>query len=476
MGFLTMPKTANKSAHKATSAVNIPEQVTTHRAFFRSGQTRPLAFRMQSLHRLQESIRHRQRDILHALNKDFSKSSFEGYATEVGYVLEELSFTLKHLPEWVEPQTVPTPLVHQPATSAIYPEPYGVALILAPWNYPFQLVMAPLIGAIAAGNCALLKPSEFTPATTAILKEIVHQCFDPAHVSVVEGAVPETQALLEERFDHIFFTGSTAVGRIVMEKAAKHLTPVVLELGGKSPCIVDRGVNLDMTARRIAWGKFVNAGQTCVAPDYVYVPNELKAELIAALCVQIQSFYGQNPKSSADYPRIISDSHFERLSRLMQSGRVVFGGNSDASCRYISPTLLDGVSWDDPVMQDEIFGPILPILGYDNLDEVFNEVASRPQPLALYFFSEDEGRQQRVLSELSFGGGCINDTLVHLANPHLPFGGVGPSGMGAYHGKYSFDTFSHHKSVMHRQLRLDLPVRYPPYGAVKQQVIRQIFK
>jgi aldehyde dehydrogenase (NAD+) len=458
------------------SAPSIPDQVASHRAFFRSGQTRPLAFRLQCLHRLQAAIRDRQHDILQALNKDFGKSSFEGYATEVGYVLEELGHMIKHLPQWVAPETVATPLVHQPATSQIYAEPYGVVLILAPWNYPFQLVIAPLIGAIAAGNCAVLKPSEFTANTSQVLQEIVRQCFDPGHVSVVEGAVAETQALLNQRFEHIFFTGSTAVGRIVMEKAAKHLTPVVLELGGKSPCIVDRGVNLEMTARRIAWGKFINAGQTCVAPDYIYVPHELKAELIAELCLQIQAFYGQDPQASADYPRIISDKHFERLCSLMQSGRVVVGGTTDAKTRYIAPTLLDQITWDDPIMQDEIFGPILPILGYESLDEVIDQVASQPHPLALYFFSEDTTHQQRILQELAFGGGCINDTVVHLANPNLPFGGVGSSGMGAYHGKYSFDTFSHHKSIMHRQLRLDLPVRYPPYSGLKQQVIRQIFK
>lgn len=461
---------------KPTTAAEISALIEAQRQFFRSGQTRPLNFRLQALNRLQEAIRYRQNELLLALHHDFGKSAFEGYATEVGYILDEISTTLRELPSWVEPEQVPTPLVHQPARSVIYPEPYGVTLIIAPWNYPFQLLFGPLIGALAAGNCAVLKPSEFTPATSTLARDIVQQCFEPGHVTLVAGAVAETQALLEERFDYIFFTGSTAVGRIVMEKAARHLTPVTLELGGKSPCIVDRNVDRTLTARRIAWGKFINAGQTCVAPDYLYVPQEEKAEWIAALIAQIHAFYGADPAQSPDFPRIINQRHLERLQSLLGSGRVVAGGTVDVKTRYFAPTLLDQVSWEDPIMQEEIFGPILPVLGYEHLDEVIAAVAAQPQPLALYFFSESPARQEQILQELSFGGGCINDTIVHLANAHLPFGGVGPSGMGAYHGKASFETFTHRKSVMHRQLRMDLPVRYPPYGPLKQTVLRQLFK
>ncbi|PIQ28248.1 aldehyde dehydrogenase family protein [bacterium (Candidatus Blackallbacteria) CG17_big_fil_post_rev_8_21_14_2_50_48_46] len=456
--------------------VQIAEKVQAQRAFFHSGQTRSLDFRLQALLRLQSEIRARQKDILHALRKDFGKPSFEGYATEVGFILDEISHFIKHLPQWVEPETVPTPLVHQPAQSMIYPEPYGVALIIAPWNYPFQLLLGPMLGALIAGNCAVLKPSEFTPATGKVVKALVEACFDPAHICVIEGALPETQALLEERFDTIFFTGSTAVGRIVMEKAARHLTPVTLELGGKSPCIVDHDVDLSLVARRIAWGKFVNAGQTCVAPDYLYVPEEKKAEMIAEISSQILAFYGPDPSQSPDFARIINERHFQRLTGYLNAGRVVVGGRFDRSERYLSPTVLDDVSWEDPIMQEEIFGPILPVLAYTDLEEVIEAIAARPHPLALYFFSENQARQERILKSLSFGGGCINDTLVHLSSPHLPFGGVGASGMGAYHGKASFDTFSHRKSVMQRQLKMDLPVRYPPYGAIKQQVIRQIFR
>lgn len=455
---------------------SISTQVEIQRQFFRSGQTRPLSFRLQALLRLQAAIRHRQHDILQALQQDFAKPAFEGYATEVGYILQELSTVLCELPKWIEPEQVPTPLVHQPASSLIYSEPYGVTLIIAPWNYPFQLLFAPLIGALAAGNCVILKPSEFTPATTALARTLVSQCFDPGHVTLVEGGVAETQELLAERFDYIFFTGSPAVGRIVMEKAARHLTPVTLELGGKSPCIVDRGVNRTLAARRIVWGKFINAGQTCVAPDYLYVPQEEKTEWIAALIAQIYSFYGPDPAQSSDFARIINQRHLERLQRLLASGRIVCGGTVDPQRCYLAPTLLDQVSWEDPVMQEEIFGPILPVLGYDSLDEVIEAVAARPKPLALYFFSENKLHQDRILRELSFGGGCINDTIVHLANPHLPFGGVGCSGMGAYHGRASFETFSHRKSVMHRQLCLDLPLRYPPYDPFKQKLLRQLFR
>lgn len=452
------------------------ESLKLHRQYFNSGKTRSLEFRLGQLKALKQAIQRHEKEISEALQQDFGKPGFEAYATEVGFVLEEISFTLKHLPEWMEAEQVKTPLVHQPAQSRILHEPLGVCLIIGPWNYPFQLMIAPLIGAMAAGNCAMLKPSELTPRTSAVVQRLISSTFDPHYLSVVEGGVEANQALLELQFDHIFFTGSTRVGQIVMEKAAKHLTPVVLELGGKSPCIVDRGVPLEVTARRIVWGKFVNAGQTCVAPDYLLVPEDLHNDLVSAMKQAIQSFYGPDPRQSPDYARIISASHFERLLKLMQGTEVATGGQSDAASRYIAPTLLTGVSWEQPIMQEEIFGPLLPILTYDSLEEVLAQIQARPRPLALYLFSENSAHQQLVANRLSFGGGCINDTLIHLANPHLPFGGVGPSGMGAYHGRFSFETFSHRKSLVQRPLKMDLPLRYPPYPNWKDKVVRQVMK
>ncbi|MEZ0370776.1 MAG: aldehyde dehydrogenase, partial [Candidatus Sericytochromatia bacterium] len=398
------------------------------------------------------------------------------YATEIGFVLDELSHTLRHLPEWVDPEDVKTPLVHQPASSQIIYEPYGVALIIAPWNYPFQLLIDPLIGAMAAGNCAIVKPSELTPATSRVIADLIANTFDPHYVIALEGGVELSQELLEQQFDYIFFTGGTRIGRIVMEKAARYLTPVTLELGGKSPCIVDRGVPLEVTARRIVWGKFMNAGQTCVAPDYVLVPPEMKVDLIQEMARCIKEFYGSNPQQSPDYARIVNDTHFERLSRMIKPEQVAVGGQHERGSRYIAPTILSPVNWDDQVMEDELFGPLLPILTYRSLEEVIEKVQSRPRPLALYFFSENKAHQQMIINRLNFGGGCINDTMIHLATPYLPFGGIGPSGMGGYHGRFSFEAFSHRKALMQRPLKLDLPLRYPPYPSWKEKVVRQILK
>lgn len=477
-------ESANQPTHQPTSPVAtcdqisgpIAELVASQRQYFYSGKTRSLAFRQGQLQALKAAIQRYESQILAALKQDFGKSSFEAYATEVGFVLDELSYTLKHLPEWVEPEDVKTPLVHQPAQSQIIYEPYGVSLIIAPWNYPFQLMIAPLIGAMAAGNCAVLKPSELTPATAQVISELVSHTFDPDYISALTGGVEVSQELLEQKFDYIFFTGGTRIGKIIMEKAARHLTPVTLELGGKSPCIIDRGVPLEISARRIIWGKFLNAGQTCVAPDYVLVPPEMKVDLIQEMARCLQEFYGQDPKQSPDYPRIVNEAHFDRLASLIKPEQVAVGGHLDRSQRYISPTLLSPVEWDDPVMQDEIFGPLLPILTYRSLDEAIERVQQGTRPLALYFFSENKAHQQMITQRLSFGGGCINDTMIHLATPYLPFGGVGSSGMGGYHGRFSFETFSHRKALMQRPLKLDLPLRYPPYPAWKEKILRQVLK
>lgn len=450
--------------------------VQAQRNYFHSNQTRSLAFRQSQLQVLKRQIQSYEPQILKALKQDFGKSSFEAYATEVGFTLEELSFCLKHLEDWMQPIEVKTPMVHQPAQSQIIYEPYGVSLIIAPWNYPFQLLIAPLIGAMSAGNCAVLKPSELTPATSEVICDLIAQTFDPAYITALGGGVEVSQELLDQQFDYIFFTGGTRVGQIVMEKAAKYLTPVTLELGGKSPCIIDRGVPLEMTAKRIIWGKFLNAGQTCVAPDYVLVPPEMKVDLIQEMSHCLQSFYGKDPKHSADYPRIVNHAHFDRLQSLIKAEQVAVGGQTDREQRYIAPTLLSPVNWEDPVMQDEIFGPILPILTYRSLDEAIQQIQSRPRPLALYFFSENKSNQQLISQSLSFGGGCINDTMIHLANPHLPFGGVGGSGMGGYHGRFSFEAFSHRKALVQRPLKMDVPLRYPPYPAWKEKIVRQVMK
>lgn len=473
--------TASKTPSSETASLQTltEQQFLQHKAFYNKGYTRSLDFRLGQLTALKKAIQRYESEIFQALKQDLGKSNFEAYATEVGFVLEEIGFIHKHLSQWIKPESVKTPLVHQPAQSEVIYEPRGVTLIIAPWNYPFQLLIDPLIGAIAAGNCALLKPSELTPHTSAVMARLIQETFDSAYISVMEGGIDVNQDLLDQPFDLIFFTGSTRVGKIVMEKAAKHLTPVILELGGKSPCIVDRGVPLDLTARRIVWGKFLNAGQTCVAPDYVLVPREDLDALCEAMAHEITRFYGADPLLSPDYGRIVSADRVRHLQELLAhegAEQIVCGGHTDVAQRYFAPTLVKHVDPEAPLMQEEIFGPILPILPYDHLDDVMDFVQERPRPLALYLFSENEAHQEMLTQYLDFGGGCINDAMIHLATPHLPFGGKGSSGMGAYHGKYSFEAFSHRKALLKRPLKLDMPLRYPPYPAWKEKVVRQVMK
>ncbi|MBY0515598.1 MAG: aldehyde dehydrogenase [Bacteriovoracaceae bacterium] len=419
--------------------------------------------RSEKLLKLKDVLIKNQERINAALKSDLGKSTFESWSGEIGFLLEEIGHLVKALPELVEPERVSTPMTMQPGKSSIYKEPYGVVLVLAPWNYPVQLALSPMVGAIAAGNRVVVKPSELAPACSVVIEEIIKLVFSPDEVIVVQGGVAETQALLAEKFDYIFFTGSTKVGKIVMKAAAEHLTPVTLELGGKSPCLIDDSANISQTAKRIAWGKWMNAGQTCVAPDYVLVPKNKKDELIAELKAAIKQFYGENPKESPDYGRIISERHLERLISLMNGNQVATGGEYDKSTRYLAPTILDEVNWDQSVMSEEIFGPLLPILTYDSLEDAIRIIKSKPKPLAFYFFSTNSKNQERVLETIPFGGGCVNDTIMHLANGELPFGGVGESGMGAYHGALSFKTFTHHKSVFKQTTLIDVPVRYPPY-------------
>ena len=449
--------------------------VVDQRRFFGSGRTRSVSFRIEKLKALKGEVSAREAVIAGALHEDLGKSPFEAYATEIGILLAEIGQASKCLPAWARRQRVKTPFFNFPSSGYIYREPYGVALIISPWNYPFQLAMAPLVGAIAAGNCVVVKPSEHSPHTSAVIADILGEVFEEEHVAVVQGGVETNRELLRERFDTIFFTGSVPVGRIVMEAASRHLTPVTLELGGKSPCIVDESAHLGRAARRIVWGKFLNAGQTCVAPDYLLVHRDVKEELCLGMVKYIRKHYGEDPAKSPDYPRIVNGQHFDRLSKFLEKGNIVAGGESDREALFISPTVIDGVTWDDPVMQEEIFGPILPVLEYDDIREVIEVVRSRPKPLALYIFSRDKAQQERVLTELSYGGGCVNDTIMHVSNPWLPFGGVGESGMGSYHGKRSFDTFSHQKSILKQPVIVDMPFRYPPYEG-KLKFLRRLLK
>lgn len=442
---------------------NIRERIQKNRDLFSTHKTKDIAFRLEMLKKLKNAVDEYKDKITQALYDDLRKSKYEAYITEIGMIKEELSHHLKHLKSWAKPKRVKTPILHFISSSFIYPEPYGVVLIIAPWNYPFNLLFAPLIGAISAGNCVILKPSNYSPNTSAVMEEMITKTFDEEYISIFQGSEEVGQVLLREKFDYIFFTGNPPLGQMVMEAASRHLTPVTLELGGKSPCLIDREAKIDCAARRIAWGKFLNAGQTCVAPDYLLVDKDVKKELLDALIKYIKHFFGENPEECPDFPRIVNDKHFERLCSLMQSGSIITGGKTKKETRYIAPTILDNITPEDPIMQEEILGPLLPVLEYETLEEAASFINSRPKPLALYFFSENRKKQKMILKQTSSGGGCINDTVVHLASPYLPFGGIGNSGMGAYHGKASFETFSHKKSILKKSNLLDINLRYPPY-------------
>jgi aldehyde dehydrogenase (NAD+) len=449
--------------------------LAAQRTLFGSGNTRDLDFRLENLSRLKKAIIENEATISEALQKDLSKSAYESYLTEIGVALDEIRFVSRRLKSWARPQRVKTPFYLWPASSRIYSEPHGIALIISPWNYPFLLAISPLIGSIAAGNCNVLKPSEYAPRTAEIISEMIETHFDNQYLTVIEGDAQIGKELLDERFDYIFFTGSATVGKIAMSAAAKYLTPITLELGGKSPCIVDQDVNIDMAARRIVSGKFMNAGQTCIAPDYLLVHRSAKPELLDHIKKYLEKFYGQNPDKSRDYGRIINRQHFNRLAALLEEGHIIVGGQSDPVDLYIEPTLIENVSWDAPVMQDEIFGPILPVLEFEDLSEVISIINSRPKPLALYVFSSRPDRCRQVIDQVSFGAGCINDTIIHFANPNLPFGGVGNSGMGSYHGKAGFDTFSHKKSILKKSFSFDPPLRFPPYKN-KLSILKKILR
>ncbi|WP_410771406.1 aldehyde dehydrogenase [Fontibacillus sp. BL9] len=441
-----------------------------------SGTTKPLSFRLRQLQTLKTAIGKHEKEIMEALHKDLRKSEFEAYSTEIGYMYDSIGYTIKKLKHWMKPKRVRTPIIHFGSKSVIYSEPYGSALIIGPFNYPFMLVMDPLVGVIAAGNCAVVKPSEFAPHVSAVIAKLIRDNFDGEYITVVEGGKEATSALIHAPFDVIFFTGSAPVGKIVMKAAAEHLVPVILELGGKSPCLVDKDANLDLAAKRIVWGKFLNAGQTCVAPDYVVAHREIKPALVAKMKEQMAAFYGVNPQQSPDLGRIVNDRHWERLTGLLEPSKIVAGGESDRVDLYLAPTLMDHVTWDDKVMEDEIFGPILPVLEYSDLEQAVSQINLRPKPLALYLFTSSKETERRVLETATFGGGCVNDTLFHLVTPHLPFGGVGSSGMGSYHGKYSFEAFSHKKSVLKKSTKINPGFIFPPYSEKKLSLIKRFMK
>lgn len=455
--------------------MHISKLIQDQKNMFREGKTLTHMFRKHQLEKLKLALKRYEKDIYQALKKDLNKSEYEAFASEIGFLYAEIDEAIKYLYQWMKPEKVKSPISHSGSKSYIYKQPYGVALIISPWNYPIQLTFAPLIGAIAAGNCAVIKPSELVPSVSGLIADMVQSTFEPDYIAVVEGDKEISQQLLEEPFDYIFFTGSVPVGKIVMEKASKHLTPVTLELGGKSPCIVDQDAKIPLAARRIAWGKFLNAGQTCIAPDYLLVHEDIKDELLHELRDAIESFYGNHPEEHPEYTRIVNQRHFERLSEYLKDGQIVCGGVAKEEQLTISPTILDGVSWEDPIMQDEIFGPILPVLTFTQIEEVKKEIAHAPNPLALYLFTENEQTQEWAIENISFGGGCINDTLMHIANPNLPMGGIGTSGVGQYHGKASFDTFSHQKSIVKQTTRFDLSFRYPN-SKIGLKILRKIFK
>ena len=432
-------------------------------------------FRKETLIKLLNTVIIHENEIIQALHDDFKKPAFESVLTETSQVVLELKHVIKNMKKWAKPRRVFPSLLNFPSKDYIYKEPYGKVLIIAPWNYPFQLALYPLISAVAAGNQVVVKPSELTPKTSEIIDKIIHKVFDKNHVEVVEGGIEVSQKLLSERWDYIFFTGSVAVGKIVAKAAAKNLTPVTLELGGKNPCIIDETANLKLAAKRIVWGKFVNAGQTCIAPDYILIQKNMKKHFVNFLKEEITKAYGENPEESPDFARIINAKNWQRLVALIEPEKVVFGGESNPKDNYIAPTLVEETALESPIMQEEIFGPILPILTYKKESEIAAVISRFEKPLALYVFSENPGFQKRIIQNYSFGGGCVNDTIIHFANKRLPFGGVGHSGIGAYHGNLSFDTFSHQKSIVKKANWLDLPLRYAPY-LDKMPTIRKILK
>ena len=444
--------------------------------FFSSGKTIQAEFRLKQLESLKEAMIRHEADLAAALKEDLGKSRMESYMCEIGLTLSELTWMQKHLCSLMRSKRVSTPVAQFAAKSFRSPSPYGTVLIMSPWNYPVLLTLDPLIDAIAAGNTAVVKPSAYAPCTFDVMKTMIEECFPAHYVAVVDGGRAENQALLQQRFDMIFFTGGKTVGREVLRHAAEYLTPVTLELGGKSPCIVDSTAKIRLAAKRIVFGKYLNCGQTCVAPDYILCDKRIRDELITAILAEIEKQFGKEPLKNPNYGKIINEKHFERILGLINGEKLVYGGQSEPESLRIAPTVLNNITWDDAVMGEEIFGPLLPILTFDTLAEALDTVESHPHPLALYFFSEDKAAQKKVLDTCRFGGGCINDTIIHLATSDMPFGGVGESGMGSYHGRVGFETFSHYRSIVDKKTWMDLPIRYQKYTGLKEKMMRMFLK
>jgi aldehyde dehydrogenase (NAD+) len=458
------------------NSADVLKILNEHRKFFDNGKTKNVDFRIEQLYKLRKAITDNEELIITALHQDLHKSRYEAFTTEIGLLYTSIRIITKNLKKWAKPQRVPTPLLFFGGQSHIYHEPYGTVLIIGPFNYPMNLVFEPLIGAIAGGNCAVIKPAQMTPNVSKIIAKIISENFAEDYIRVVEGDRQATAELINAPFDYIFFTGSLSTGKIVMTAAAKNMVPVTLELGGKCPCIVDETANLDLAAKKLAWAKFSNAGQTCAAPDYVYVHKQVKKQLLDNLRKYILHFYGPNPQENKDFGRIINVQHTERLAELIDREKIIIGGEYDIADRYVAPTVLDGVGWDSPVMADEIFGPVLPVLEFESLETMIREINSRPKPLSLYLFTASKVVGKKIIDNISYGNGCINDAFIQVGNPYLPFGGVGASGIGAYHGRRSFETFSHTKGILNRKFNPFPDMIYPPSDEKKEKLVRRFLK
>ena len=456
--------------------MDIPKIVNQQKCFFNSNCTKEVTLRINTLKKLKNVIKENEKELYKAIYTDFKKSEFETYITEIALIYNELNDAIKNLKRWSKQKRVRTNLANFPAKSYIIPEPLGTILVISAWNYPYQIALIPVISAIAAGNTVVIKPSEIPNNTSRILANIINTNFDANHFTVVEGSVETTTELLQQKWDKIFFTGSTSVGRIVYKAAAENLTPVTLELGGKSPTFIFKDCDIKLTAKRIVWAKFLNAGQTCIAPDYLLVEKEIEQQLLSSLKSEIEIAYPVNNTINENYVQIINDAHFDRLSNLIPKDKIYFGGEQNASERIIRPTLLQNISFEDPIMKDEIFGPLLPIISFENLDKVITKVKAKEKPLSLYIYSKNKKIIRKTLYEISFGGGAINESLVHLSNPNLPFGGVGTSGIGNYHSKAGFDTFTHYKSILHKSFLFELNLKYTPFTKWKRQIVKFILE
>lgn len=479
-GDVFMPRVARKESstgvYENMEYKEIVKIVNEQKEYFNNGKTLDIEFRLAELKRLKSAIIGNEQEILNALKQDLYKPLIESYTSEIGLIIREINTAIKNLKKWAKPEKIKSTFLTFPSKNYIMAEPFGVSLIISPWNYPFQLSLVPLVGAIAAGNCCIIKPSEYSVASIDVIKKLINNTFDSNYIFVIDGDSEVSKYLFEQPFDKIFFTGSPEIGKIVMERAAKHLTSVTLELGGKSPCVVDKNINIDITAKRILWGKFMNAGQTCIAPDYLIVHKDIKEQLYIALKKWITVFFSENPQNSPDFGRIINKKHFDRLKNYLVESKIIFGGSSNEQKLYIEPSIIEIDDLNSPIMQEEIFGPILPVVVYHKPQDIKEIIARNPNPLGFYLFSTDKMLMKQLIHGIPFGGGCINDVISHVTNHNLPFGGRGTSGIGSYHGRYSFDAFSHKKSVLQNGFIFDMSMKYPPYKDIHTHIRKFIMK